>query len=397
MRRTALALAISLPLTLALASTAVAQSLRSDANNGGLQGGLPAGGPYVPPGSLFDNEQSDGTTSLASQNSSGTLTARSADDFAITQTCASGVFEISQIRAQLVQADAAPQAFAIDLYADNGAGTAPVSGITPLFTFAESGQTSFGPFGAGTSLFEATFPTPGLTLDGNTTYWISAYGSNAAANPSGFNNFFAASLGATGSTDNGVIIAPGAGVADWTPVETVLGPPALAFSFAVDGTCAVLDADLSVAISSSPDSVPPGGNVTFIATVTNNGPADADTVALEVALTGGGTPVSVVADPGGICSGTGPVQCSWAGDTAVNASHTVTIVVSAPQSVGSLGATATASSNSSDAIVGNNSATAGSGVVLPPPAFIPTASHYGLGLLAAVLGLFGFALIRRHR
>jgi len=58
--------------------------------------GIPAGGPYVPAGTLYDNEQSDGSTSLASANSSGTFTARSADDFTIPGTgCASGLFDIT--------------------------------------------------------------------------------------------------------------------------------------------------------------------------------------------------------------------------------------------------------------------------------------------------------------
>jgi hypothetical protein len=37
-----------------------------------------------------------------------------------------------------------------------------------------------------------------------------------------------------------VIIAPNAGVPSWTPVEQVIGPPPLHFSFAIDGTCRVI-------------------------------------------------------------------------------------------------------------------------------------------------------------
>lgn len=202
--------------------------------------GIPAGGPYVPAGSLYDNEQSNGTTSLASQDSSGTLTARSADDFIIPAgACASGVFDITQVRVQMVQADAAPQAFAVDLYNDDGTGNAPTAGISPFTTLAQTASANLGPFGTGTSVWEASF-TPGapLQLNADTKYWISGFGSVAASNPSSFNNFFAASAGAAATTDNGVIIAPGAGVTAWTPAEAVLGPPALAFSFAIDGACA---------------------------------------------------------------------------------------------------------------------------------------------------------------
>jgi hypothetical protein len=205
--------------------------------------GIPAGGPYLPPGSLYDNEQSDGTTSLASQDSSGTLTARSADDFILPAGgCTSGIFDVTQIRVQMVQADAAPQAFAVDLYNDDGSGNSPspTNAITPIATFAQSSQINLGPFGAGTSIFEASFATPGQQILADTKYWISGYGALAASNAAGFNNFFAASAGAAATTDNGVIIAPGAGVTAWTPADLVIGPPALAFSFAIDGSCFVV-------------------------------------------------------------------------------------------------------------------------------------------------------------
>lgn len=223
-------------LSLAMSSS-FAQSLQHDAIAGR---GIPAGGPYVPAGTLFDNEQSNGLTSLASQNSSSTFTARSADDFTITATgCASNQWTITQIRAQMVQVDAAPQPFAIDIFDDNGAGTSPTptNAITPISTIAQSTSTNLGAFGAGTSIWEASFVPVGLVLDGNTPYWISGYGATAASNAAGFNNFFASSNGAGASTDNGMIIAPGAGVANWTAASAVIGPPDLAFSFAIDGTC----------------------------------------------------------------------------------------------------------------------------------------------------------------
>lgn len=199
---------------------------------------------FAPPGTLYDNDVSDMTTSLASQNSSGTFLARSADDFTIDSAgCASGVFDITAVRIQMVQSDAAPQAFGIEFYGDNGSGTAPTpaDSIVPIAAFTETGQTNLGVFGVGTSLFEASFSTAGLQIAGDTVYWISGFGSNAAANPSGFNNFFASSAGAPSTTANGVIIAPNAGVATWTPVESVIGPPALHFAFAIDGQCATLN------------------------------------------------------------------------------------------------------------------------------------------------------------
>lgn len=231
-------LAAGSALLLCAAVPAAAATLASSAT---ATEGIPAGGPYVPAGTLYDNEQSNGSTSLASQDSSGTATARSADDFTIpTGACASNLFDVTSVRVQMVQADAAPQAFAVDLYNDDGTGNAPTAGISPFTTLAQTSQTNLGPFGAGTSVFEATF-TPGapLQLNGAQKYWISGFGVNAAANAGGFNNFFAASAGATGTTANGVIIAPASGVPAWTRAEVVIGGNPLAFSFAIDGTCAV--------------------------------------------------------------------------------------------------------------------------------------------------------------
>lgn len=86
-----------------------------------------------------------------------------------------------------------------------------------------------------------------MELDGDTVYWISGFGTDAAANATAFNNFFLASNGASGTPDIGVIIAPGAGVTTWTPVHLVIGPPPLAFSFAIDGSCPVfLPANLDI-------------------------------------------------------------------------------------------------------------------------------------------------------
>lgn len=194
---------------------------------------------FSPPGTLYDNDVNNNTTSLASQDSTGTFTARTADDFLLDGAlCPTGQFEITQIRAQIVQDPATPQAFAIDLFDDNGSGTSPIptNAITPIYTFPETSQTLLGPFGA-RQMFEASFATPGLVLDADTVYWISGYGANGAANPASFNNFFAASNGAVGTTANGMLIAPGAGVATWTPVEAVIGGSPLAFSFAIDGQC----------------------------------------------------------------------------------------------------------------------------------------------------------------
>lgn len=228
-------------------STAFSQGFEVPADSEYL-GTLPAGGPYVPPGGLYDNEQSNGVTSLASQDSDSTFTARSADDFIITQSCASGQFQITSVRTQHVLRDSNNQALAIDFYNDDGTGNAPESGINPFATVSENSKTLLSPFGADTSIYEADFLPAGLILNSNTKYWISSFGTGA--NSGAFNSFFASSDGASSTTANSVIIAPGAGVADWTPVESVIGPPALAFSFAIDGNCVILPPEVIPALGS---------------------------------------------------------------------------------------------------------------------------------------------------
>jgi hypothetical protein len=240
MTRTRLTLLAS-ALTTLLTGASAAYAQTTLYSQGALTGapGIPAGGPYVPPGTLYDNEQSNGSTSLVSQDSSGGFESRSADDFSIPAgACTSGIFDISQIRVQMVQFDTAPQSFGVDVYDDDGTGTSPTAGISPFATYPQTTQLSFGAFGAGTSIFEAAFNTPGLQLNANTTYWVSGFGANAATNAAGFNNFLAASDGAAGTTANGVTIAPSQGVPAWTDSGTLVGGAALAYSFAIDGTCA---------------------------------------------------------------------------------------------------------------------------------------------------------------
>ena len=273
MKSTLLGASLLAAIALSLNSPLPAQNRAALQSPAGANG-IPAGGQYVPPGSLYDNEQSDGVTSLASQNSTGTFTARTADDFRIpTGNCSSGQFDVSGIRLQMVQTTGAEQAFGLDLFDDDGTGNAPTAGLTPVQTFAETSQILLGAFGKFTSIFEVSFATPGLVLNGNTTYWLSGFGANSAANPSGFNNFFATSDGAPATTDNAVIIAPGAGVPNWTPVQQVIQGDPLAFSFAVDGTCRLSEADLSISKTNGATAATPGVPVVYTLVASNAGPA----------------------------------------------------------------------------------------------------------------------------
>lgn len=198
------------------------------------------GGPYVPAGTLYDNGQAVDTFPYLSQESTGVSLSRAADDFTIPiGTCASGMFEITQVRIQMVQADVASQPFAVDLYRDDGSGNAPIAGISPFVTLAQTSSVHLGLFTIGRNLWEASFvPRSPVRLSGGSKYWISGFGATAAANPgSQQNNFFAGSEGAANTPQNAVLIAPNGAHPSWTPVEQVNPGILAAFSFAIDGTC----------------------------------------------------------------------------------------------------------------------------------------------------------------
>ena len=91
-------------------------------------------------------------------------------------------------------------------------------------------------------------------------------------------------------------------------------------------------------------SVAAGGQVTYAATVTNNGPDPVDGVTLESALSGIGGFVSASAGCG---EAGGTVSCSL-GRLANGASASVDIVVNAPQSGGQMASQVTATSAATD-------------------------------------------------
>lgn len=123
-------------------------------------------------------------------------------------------------------------------------------------------------------------------------------------------------------------------------------------------TCtAPIPTDVSAAITDAPDPVIAGQNLTYTATVTNNGPTFAENMALAVALPAGTTLVSAVASNGGVCAGS---SCTWAGFSAPATSYTATVTVLVDPSVVDgtiLTGTATASALTPESSAGNNVAT----------------------------------------
>jgi uncharacterized repeat protein (TIGR01451 family) len=119
-------------------------------------------------------------------------------------------------------------------------------------------------------------------------------------------------------------------------------------------------------LTNNPDPVVAGTQLTYFATLTNNGPSDAQTVSFALPLAAGTSLVSATASAGGSCTGTTTVTCTWAGATVPSASRGATIVVLVAANVlqgTNLSATATASSATSDPNAANDAATATTAVI----------------------------------
>lgn len=125
-------------------------------------------------------------------------------------------------------------------------------------------------------------------------------------------------------------------------------------------TCSCASADLSVTLTDNPDPVLAGNNLTLTATA-QTGAAAADDVEIDMTLPAGVSFVSVTPSAGGICTGTGPVNCAWAGSTPANSTRTATVVVGVPPGTADgtiLNSSAVVSSTTPDPDPTNNTALA---------------------------------------
>ena len=135
---------------------------------------------------------------------------------------------------------------------------------------------------------------------------------------------------------------------------------------------AVVDADLTMLLTDSPDPVVAGTNLSYTATLTNNGPADAQDATIDLPLPAITTFVSLVAN-GGACTSpavgaTGTVNCTWAGATGVGAGNarSITVVALVPADTAdgtALNAVTTASGSTNDPTPINDTATAATAVI----------------------------------
>jgi len=131
-------------------------------------------------------------------------------------------------------------------------------------------------------------------------------------------------------------------------------------------------ANLAVTNSDSPDPVNSGGTITYTQTVTNNGPDAAANANITESIGSGVTFQSIITPGGWSCTtpavgGTGAISCSIA-SLANAGSSSFTVVVNVTAVSGSVSNTITGSSDASDTVQANNSATATTTVTPPPTA-----------------------------
>jgi uncharacterized repeat protein (TIGR01451 family) len=129
-------------------------------------------------------------------------------------------------------------------------------------------------------------------------------------------------------------------------------------------------ADLSIIKSDSPDPVAIGTNLTYVITVTNNGPDAAAGVIVTDTLPSNVTFVSATASQGS-CSHAGGIVTCGIGDMSNGATVSINIVVTAPNSPGTITNSATVSSTN-DPNDTNNSSWSGTLVVNIPDKTPPT-------------------------
>jgi len=131
-------------------------------------------------------------------------------------------------------------------------------------------------------------------------------------------------------------------------------------------------ANIAVTNSDAPDPVNSGGIITYMQTITNNGPDAAANAKITETIGSGVTFQSIVAPAGWSCTtpavgGTGSINCSIA-SLANAGSASFTVVVNVTAVSGSVSNTINGSSDASDTAQANNSATATTTVTPPPSA-----------------------------
>jgi len=114
-------------------------------------------------------------------------------------------------------------------------------------------------------------------------------------------------------------------------------------------------ADLTAAVTDSPDPASLGNTVTYTATVTNDGPDNATDVSAVTTLSGAARTIISATTTQGSCTVAAPTVTCPLGDLADNATATITITVQ-PTATGTLTATTTVTGAETDPATANNTA-----------------------------------------
>lgn len=140
-------------------------------------------------------------------------------------------------------------------------------------------------------------------------------------------------------------------------------------------------ADLSVTITDSPDPVTAGGQITYTVTATNVGPSNAASAVMTISTPANTTFVSLVTPANWSCTypsvgATGVINCNNASFNVTSSTFTLVVAVASTFS-GTVSATANVSAATTDAVSGNNSANATTGVNVLT--FVVTGAVSGMG------------------
>lgn len=160
--------------------------------------------------------------------------------------------------------------------------------------------------------------------------------------------------------------------------------------------------DFSMALAASPNPVNAGANLTWMMTVTNNGPSTGMSATADLPLPPSTTFVSISAPAGWSCTtpsagANGTVSCSLTATLNVSATAVFVVVskVSSSLPAGStIAATATVSSPD-DAILINDQATASVQSAAANPTTIPALSRSMYVLLAALLAAMALSMMKK--
>lgn len=159
-------------------------------------------------------------------------------------------------------------------------------------------------------------------------------------------------------------------------------------------TCGAADADVQITKTAAPSDPAPGDNVVYTLTVTNNGPGDANNVAVSDTLPAGLTYVSD--DCGGMFV---DPNFTWTVGTLANGANAVcnvTVSVDA-DAQGDLVNAATVTADNSDPNTANNDDTATISVAGGPVVEIPTLGTVGIAALALLLAAAALVIHRRRQ